>query len=144
MSVLIIIIHLIVCFALIAIVLLQTGKGADMGAVFGGAGNQTLFGNTGATSFLGKATTVAAVVFMLTSLSLAYISKSGDESVVSDIKPAAEETGKKTHTRTIPVQKGPGNTAAPGQPGKAPSETEAKAPEAAGQQTGEESSEGAK
>ena len=92
MSILILIIHLIVSFALIAIVLLQTGKGADMGAVFGGAGNQTLFGNTGATTFLGKATTVAAIVFMLTSLSLAYISKGGNESVVSDVKPAAQQT----------------------------------------------------
>ena len=92
MHVLIILIHLIVCFALIAIVLLQTGKGASMGAMFGGAGNQTLFGQTGASSFLGKATTVAAVVFMLTSLSLAVISKSGDKSVVGDMKPAAEQS----------------------------------------------------
>ena len=92
MHVLIILIHLIVCFALIAIVLLQTGKGASMGAMFGGAGNQTLFGQTGASSFLGKATTVAAVIFMLTSLSLAVISKSGDKSVVGDMKPAAEES----------------------------------------------------
>lgn len=92
MHVLIILIHLIVCFALIAIVLLQTGKGASMGAMFGGAGNQTLFGQTGASTFLGKATTVAAVIFMLTSLSLAVISKSGDKSVVSDMKPAAEQS----------------------------------------------------
>ncbi|MFP3980208.1 MAG: preprotein translocase subunit SecG [Desulfobacterales bacterium] len=92
MHVLIILIHLIVCFALIAIVLLQTGKGASMGAMFGGAGNQTLFGQTGASSFLGKATTVAAVVFMLTSLSLAIISKSGDKSVIGDMKPAAEQS----------------------------------------------------
>ena len=99
MAILIIIVHLIVCFALIAIVLLQTGKGADMGAVFGGAGSQTLFGNTGATTFLGKATTVAAIVFMLTSLSLAYISKSGNESVVSDVKPAAQQT----QTQTLPA-----------------------------------------
>ena len=101
MTILIIIVHLIVCFALIGIVLLQTGKGADMGAVFGGAGSQTLFGNTGATTFLGKATTVAAIVFMLTSLSLAYISKSGDKSVVSDIKPAAQQT--QSNTVTVPV-----------------------------------------
>jgi len=92
MAILIIIIHLLVCFALIAIVLFQTGKGADMGAVFGGAGNQTLFGNTGASTFLGKATTAAAIIFMVTSLSLAYISKSGDKSVVSDIQPPAQQT----------------------------------------------------
>ena len=92
MAALIIILHLVVCFALIAIVLLQTGKGADMGAVFGGAGNQTLFGNTGASTFLGKATTAAAIIFMLTSLTLAYISKSGDESVVSNVPAATEQT----------------------------------------------------
>jgi len=92
MTALIITIHIIVSIALILIVLLQTGKGADMGAVFGGAGSQALFGNTGAATFLGKMTTVAAVVFMITSLSLAYISKSGSKSVVSDIKPATQQT----------------------------------------------------
>lgn len=92
MTALIITIHVIVSIALILIVLLQTGKGADMGAVFGGAGSQALFGNTGAATFLGKMTTVAAVVFMLTSLTLAYISKSGGKSVVSDIKPATQQT----------------------------------------------------
>jgi|GEM_PF-389174 len=91
MHALIIIVHLIVCFALILIVLLQTGKGANMGAMFGGAGNQTLFGNTGASTFLSKATTIAAVVFMMTSLSLAYVSRSGSDSVISDYRPAAEE-----------------------------------------------------
>lgn len=74
MSVLIISVHVLVCILLIMIVLLQTGKGADMGAAFGGGGSQTLFGSTGATTFLGKATTVIAIVFMLTSLMLAYIS----------------------------------------------------------------------
>lgn len=92
MTALIVTIHVIVSIALILIVLLQTGKGASMGAVFGGAGSQALFGNTGAATFLGKMTTVAAVVFMITSLSLAYISKSGGKSVVSDIKPAAPAT----------------------------------------------------
>ena len=74
MSVLLIIVHVVVCIALIMIVLLQTGKGADMGAAFGGGGSQTLFGSTGASTFLTKATTGAAIVFMLTSLGLAYLS----------------------------------------------------------------------
>ncbi len=74
MSLILIIVHVAVCIALIMIVLLQTGKGADMGAAFGGGGSQTLFGSTGASTFLSKATTVAAIVFMLTSLVLAYIS----------------------------------------------------------------------
>ena len=74
MSTILIIVHVIVCVALIMIVLLQTGKGADMGAAFGGGGSQTLFGSTGASTFLSKATTGAAIIFMLTSLALAYIS----------------------------------------------------------------------
>ena len=61
MSILLIIIHIIVCIALIMIVLLQTGKGADMGAAFGGGSSQTLFGSTGASTFLSKATTGAAI-----------------------------------------------------------------------------------
>jgi preprotein translocase subunit SecG len=91
MSIFIVIVHIIVCIALIMIVLLQTGKGADMGAAFGGGGSQTLFGATGASTFLTKATTVAAIVFMLTSLMLAYASskKSGD-SMLSDVPRATE------------------------------------------------------
>ena len=67
------IIHILVCFALVLIVLLQAGKGAEMGAAFGGA-SQTLFGSAGAMGFLSKLTTVAAVVFMITSLLLTYSS----------------------------------------------------------------------
>ena len=74
MTVLIVIIHVMVCIALIMIVLLQTGKGADMGAAFGGGSSQTLFGSTGASTFLSKATTAVAVVFMVTCFILAYIS----------------------------------------------------------------------
>ena len=82
MSIILVIIHVIVCLALIMIVLLQTGKGADMGAAFGGGSSQTLFGSTGASTFLSKATTVAAVVFMLTALALAYISTHKTESSI--------------------------------------------------------------
>jgi len=92
MIVLLVIIHVIVCIALIMIVLLQTGKGADIGAAFGGGASNTLFGTTGASTFLTKATTVAAVVFMLTSLGLAYLaSHRPSSSVVSEI-PAAVDT----------------------------------------------------
>ena len=73
MSVFLVVLHVIVCIALILIVLLQTGKGAAMGAAFGGA-SQTVFGGAGPAPFLGKITTIAAVVFMITSLSLAYLS----------------------------------------------------------------------
>ena len=74
MSALIVTIHVIVSITLIMIVLLQTGKGADMGAAFGGGSSQSLFGAVGPSTFLSKATTIIAVVFMLTSLTLAYIS----------------------------------------------------------------------
>jgi len=91
MSILVIVLHIIVCLALIMIVLLQTGKGADMGAAFGGGSSQTLFGSTGASTFLGKATTVAAVVFMLTSLVLAYMSGNQTASTIMDDSPAPIE-----------------------------------------------------
>ena len=93
MGIVLVAIHVIVCIALIMIVLLQTGKGADMGAAFGGGGSQTLFGATGATTFLGKATTVAAVVFMLTSLALAYRSSHRTaESIMQNPPAPIEET----------------------------------------------------
>ena len=92
MSILLIIIHVIVSIALIMIVLLQTGKGADMGAAFGGGSSQTLFGSTGASTFLSKATTGAAIVFMVTSLGLAYLSshRSDGQSVVTETPPPIE------------------------------------------------------
>ena len=85
--------HVVVCIALILIVLFQTGKGADMGAAFGAGSSNTLFGTSGATTFLGKLTTVAAVIFMLTSLSLGYLSshRSGDSVVMKSKVPVAQE-----------------------------------------------------
>jgi preprotein translocase subunit SecG len=69
----IIVLHVLVCFALILIVLLQAGKGAEMGAAFGGA-SQTIFGSAGAMGFLSKLTTIAAIIFMITSLLLTFAS----------------------------------------------------------------------
>jgi len=69
----IVVIHVLVCVALILIVLLQAGKGAEMGAAFGGA-SQTIFGSAGTMGFLSKLTTVAAIVFMITSLLLTFSS----------------------------------------------------------------------
>jgi len=79
--------HVLVCFALIVIVLLQAGKGAEMGAAFGGA-SQTLFGSAGAMGFLSKLTTVAAVVFMITSLLLAFTSTRQAATVIKE-RPAS-------------------------------------------------------
>jgi preprotein translocase subunit SecG len=67
------VLHVIVCFFLIAVVLLQRGKGAEMGAVFGGGASSTVFGSRGAGNFLTLLTKICAAVFMLTSLSLSYL-----------------------------------------------------------------------
>ncbi len=73
MTTILIIIHVLVCLFLIGIVLLQHGKGADIGATFGGS-SQSLFGTEGPVPLLNKITTLAAIIFMGTSISLAYIS----------------------------------------------------------------------
>lgn len=79
--ILITVIHVVVCFALVLIVLVQAGKGAEMGAAFGGA-SQTLFGSSGAMGFLTKLTTIAAIIFMITSLLLAFSSTKQASSVI--------------------------------------------------------------
>lgn len=89
MYILMIILHVVVSLALILIVLLQTGKGAEMGAGFGGGSNQTIFGSRGAATFLSKVTTGAAVIFMLTSLTLAIMTKNRTGSVVREMAPRA-------------------------------------------------------
>lgn len=92
MGILITVIHIVVCLALILIVLLQTGKGASIGASFGGGGSQTLFGGSGAATFLSKATTVIAVIFMLTSLTLAYMSgHTSKNSIITEIASPVEQ-----------------------------------------------------
>jgi preprotein translocase subunit SecG len=68
------IIHIAICLLLILIVLLQTSKGADIGAAFGGGSSQTLFGSAGPGGFLTKITTGVAIIFMVTSIGLAYFS----------------------------------------------------------------------
>lgn len=80
--------HVLVAVALIAVVLLQSGKGADIGAAFGGGSSQTVFGGRGAATLLHKVTTGAAILFMLTSLSLAMYKGEQRASVIRE-EPAA-------------------------------------------------------
>ena len=80
-------IHVIVCLAIIGIVLLQAGKGADIGSAFGGGGSQAVFGSMGTPTILGKITTAIAILFMITSFSLAKLS-SRAQSVVPASVPA--------------------------------------------------------
>ena len=82
--------HIIVSTILISMVLLQKGKGADIGAAFGGASN-TVFGPRGAQSFLSKLTTGAAIIFMLTSLTLAFTTAKRS-SIMEGVKPPMQTT----------------------------------------------------
>ncbi len=91
MNLILLTIHILVCLALIGIVLLQGGKGAEVGAAFGAGASNTIFGASGGQTFLGKMTTGAAVIFMLTSLALAiFWGQPGSQSVMPDqVAPAA-------------------------------------------------------
>ena len=90
MTAILITLHVIVCIALIVVVLLQSGKGAEAGVSFGGGGANTVFGASGGRDFMTKLTTGAAIIFMLTSLTLAYFyGQPGAASVMPDTKAAA-------------------------------------------------------
>jgi preprotein translocase subunit SecG len=82
-----VVVHVLVSLAIIAIVLLQAGKGADIGSAFGGGGSQAVFGSMGTPTILGKITTGVAIVFVVTSFTLALLS-SRTTSVVPATGPA--------------------------------------------------------
>ncbi|OQY18550.1 MAG: preprotein translocase subunit SecG [Desulfobacteraceae bacterium 4572_35.1] len=93
-------VHVVVSIALIIIVLLQAGKGADAGASFGGGASQTVFGASGGRTFMSKMTTGVAFIFMLTSLSLTYFyGKPGADSMMPDqIQVVQPQAGQSTPT----------------------------------------------
>lgn len=102
MSVLITILHIIVCFVLILAVLLQSGKSADLAGAFGGGGSQTVFGPRGAANILTKVTTISAVLFMITSFAFRVVSSKGESSVVRGTDAQTEEV---QGAATAPVKK---------------------------------------
>ncbi|TMA12677.1 MAG: preprotein translocase subunit SecG [Deltaproteobacteria bacterium] len=109
MITLITILHIVVSIGLIFVVLLQTGKGADIGAVFGGS-SSTIFGSSGAGNFLTRLTTGMAIVFMITSLTLGYFSgrKSGG-SLFDTRVPQAEQPARQQASPPLrPAQPGTG------------------------------------
>ncbi|WP_100638162.1 preprotein translocase subunit SecG [Marinobacter salexigens] len=75
METLVVVVHVVIAVALVGLVLIQQGKGADAGAAFGGGASQTVFGSQGSGSFLTRVTTLLAVVFFVTSFSLAVFAK---------------------------------------------------------------------
>jgi len=110
MIILFTILHVIVCLFLIIVVLLQSGKAADLAGAFGGMGSQTAFGPRGAATLLSKATTIAAALFMVTSLSLSVMytrmgSGSAGNSVLEKAPVTAPATPKKSEApKTMPIE----------------------------------------
>jgi len=104
MTILIIVIHVMVCLFLIGVVLLQSGKSGDLAAAFGGQGSQTAFGPRGAASVLSRATTWSAIIFMLTSITLSIFAarRTGPTSVLSGVKPAQTKSQPATPAPSAP------------------------------------------
>ena len=109
---LVLILHLIACFFLIAVVLLQQGKGQDLASAFGGGGTQAAFGPRGSATLLSRVTTGLAAVFMITSISLAII-KQKQASVLDTIPAAASPTPAVAPTNVLGVPTSPVGAATP-------------------------------
>ena len=104
------ILHVLICVFLIIVVLLQSGRGADVAAAFGGMGSQTAFGPRGSATVLSRATTWSAILFMITSLTLSIIAsrRSSSGSVLGNIKPG--------QAKSQPAQQAPKPEAPPATP----------------------------
>ena len=119
-------VHVVVCIFLIIVVLLQSGKAADLAGAFGGMGSQTAFGPRGSATLLSKATTISAVLFMLTSLSLSIMAtrNAGLGTTVLDASPTTtapivpkQGTPPAGTTKSIPLPPAEGQSSpAPAQP----------------------------
>lgn len=120
MQTLILVIHVLAALAIVGLVLLQHGKGADVGAAFGGGASGSLFGSAGSANFLSRATAIAAVVFFLTSLGLTYLSGRKPESSGVMTTPPAQE-------KSLPAQIPPGAPAGQPAPAVPPGEPGSKA-----------------
>src|SRR5712692_9927283 len=116
-------VHVLVCFLLVVVVLLQSGKAADLAGAFGGAGSQTAFGPRGAATFLSKATTWCAIMFMLTSMALTMHQNSAVAPAGSSVLQQFSKTSKQP-APTVPTPTAPASAPAPAAPapaGPAPS-----------------------
>lgn len=111
MHIVLTIIHVLACFGIIGIVLMQSGKGADIGSAFGGAGSQAVFGSMGTPTVVGKITTVIAIVFTVTSFTLAIMGGERGSSVVREAPPVSAPA-----TPPAPNAPAPAAPAAPAAP----------------------------
>ncbi len=113
-GILLTVVHVLVCLFLIIVVLLQSGKAADLAGAFGGQGSQTAFGPRGSATLLSKATTISAILFMITSMSLSIVAQRGQASTgtLLDRKPLQKSgapltPGVKPVQKTVPVAPAP-------------------------------------
>jgi preprotein translocase subunit SecG len=104
MYIIFLLVHIVVCIFLIIVVLLQSGKAADLAGAFGGMGSQTAFGPRGSATLLSKATTVSAVLFMITSLSLSILATRNAGLGTTVLEDVNQQQQKKTPGQSSPVQ----------------------------------------
>ncbi|HWB95153.1 MAG TPA: preprotein translocase subunit SecG [Bryobacteraceae bacterium] len=125
MYILLMIVHVIVCVFLIIVVLLQSGKAADLAGAFGGMGSQTAFGPRGSATLLSKATTVSAALFMITSLSLSILAtrNAGTGGTVLERQQAPKSAPATKNAPAMPAPAVPAPSGAPGVPAGQPSVT---------------------
>lgn len=112
MYILLLLVHIIVSLFLIIVVLLQSGKAADLAGAFGGMGSQTAFGPRGSATLLSKATTISAVVFMFTSLALSIIATKGAGLGATVLEDVQQKSAPAKQQAPAPIQV-PGQPAAP-------------------------------
>jgi preprotein translocase subunit SecG len=103
MYILLVIIHVVVCLFLIVVVLLQSGKAADLAGAFGGMGSQTVFGPRGSATVLSKATTISAILFMFTSMTLSIMATRGGGGTTPDLLRKAAQPGAAKQVPALPT-----------------------------------------
>jgi preprotein translocase subunit SecG len=118
-SAILVTLHILVCFVLVIVIMLQSGSAADLAGAFGGAGSQTAFGPRGAATFLSRATTWCAIVFMMTSLTL---SVKRDVAAGVSTGSILEQTQQSAPAPSKPAPTAPAKPAAPVAPAPAPSQ----------------------
>ena len=119
------VVHIFVCLVLMFVVLLQQGRGGGLGAAFGGGAAAQVFGGRGAGNILTRATAICAAVFMITSVSLAYMSSSGDRALKARV---SAEAGKKKDRGTVREKTSPSASASTSAAPPAPSGSDAPKP----------------
>ena len=117
MYILVWIIHVVVCLFLIIVVLLQSGKAADLAGAFGGMGSQTAFGPRGSATLLSKATTISAILFMVTSLTLSILATRNAGLGTTVLESAPAKSSAPVKSAPVPVQI-PGQVPAPASQGQ--------------------------